>query len=171
MDDDAIAEARVATLSKRFPSAEREDVVGALIASGGDLTKAAAALGSRSSSTRLRGDEEDAETNDALRRLFELLDADHDGFLVQSESDTIARAFGCNAQTFWQLLSKYDANADGLISLEEFCTAMKGRVWSAFFHSFHGDGGASPSVCEEANLAHARVLGVAPAPAPLDASA
>merc|ERR1712216_324834 len=61
------------------------------------------------------------------------MDSDGNGHISHAEGVVVANALGCRAETFWTLLSKYDADGDDKISRSEFAAALRGRVLTAFF--------------------------------------
>jgi hypothetical protein len=51
--------------------------------------------------------------------LFHHMDADGDGRLSEVEIRTVAEATGCNPDSFWSILKKYDADGDEHITRDE----------------------------------------------------
>jgi Ca2+-binding EF-hand superfamily protein len=126
-------ELRVSNLRERFPDRSEADIRAVLDAVGGHAGRATEALNAFADGPL--ADDSTVAIIRAITEMFEVMDGDGDGYIVQSEADVIAELLECAPGPFWSLLCKYDANNDGRISLNEFLAAAKGRLWQAFFHT------------------------------------
>jgi Ca2+-binding EF-hand superfamily protein len=59
-----------------------------------------------------------------LQQIFSKIDADGDGSLTTSELGAIGKKDGDSASSFADLVSGFDQNADGKLSLDEFTTGL-----------------------------------------------
>ena len=89
---------------------------------------------------------------ESIHGLFRLIDANSDGVISEEEAKQVAQQLGCNADTFWTLLRKYDVDGDGCIQIDEFESAIKGRVFSAFFPNM-----SDADLAREIRRAHAEI--------------